>query len=688
VSARSGRIHLLPLSALALGRRFVPRESQGFCRPIRSTCGGERALLEEGLHPFLLPRSAEESRPQLELVLQALVDGRIEGVQERVLRGGESNRGFAGQFLRQLRCGLQQLGSRYDGVEEAGRERLGGAGRSTGQDPPPGGGRSDPSGKPARSAPSRHDPEVDLGLAECRVLARDDEIARQGDLATPSEADPVYRSDDGERQPFDRARGRLAEVAVDPSTRRVHCDHLPDVRPGRERLVGRTRENDDSNFGVSIRFGETSAEGLEDGPRQNIDRRVVEREDRGPTSALEAHEIGGLGCCHALGRPGRAIYGAGPASADGFRRPPVDHPRAASGPAGAARGGALTPSVVSGRFGTILIEGSTVLREARAPGDEIALAERMHLRREGRLTPEDESILSDPGRVTWTTRDRRLADRGVRWDPGAVGPVTDRPTGHSSAPFRDALLRDAERSLRESWDPSVHVQEAVRASADLDRVRNLLGERLGSWVTRDVPELDAGDHSRIVEAALDTQTPRELGPTDPNLRDARRQLGELYRAVESTRASLERAVNASVPARTPNLARLLGPELTARMLAQAGGLERLARLPASTVQVLGAEKAFFEHLRGRAPPPRHGLLFLHPAIQSARRADRGRLARALAGKVAIAARLDLVGAPVDETLERAFTRRREELKARSARGDKASPRKRSGPPLHRAAEDG
>jgi nucleolar protein 56 len=156
--------------------------------------------------------------------------------------------------------------------------------------------------------------------------------------------------------------------------------------------------------------------------------------------------------------------------------------------------------------------------------------------------------------------------------------------------------------------------------------------------------------------------------------------------MRATRDALEAAVAGSVPAHTPNLNDLLGPELSALMLAQAGGLNRLARLPASTVQVLGAERAFFEHLRGRAPPPRHGLLFLHPQIQSAPRADRGKLARSLAGKVAIAARKDQAGAPVTPDLKAAFERREADLRARRGPGRKKG-RGGSLLPLDRATGD-
>jgi len=186
---------------------------------------------------------------------------------------------------------------------------------------------------------------------------------------------------------------------------------------------------------------------------------------------------------------------------------------------------------------------------------------------------------------------------------------------------------------------------------------------------------------------LDGGPASPLAPADPTLVEARRKLAGLYREIQSTRKALDAAVEATVPERTPNLNALLGPDLTARLLAQARGLDRLARLPASTVQVLGAERAFFEHLRGRAPPPRHGLLFLHPAIQSASRLERGRLARTLAGKVSIAARLDRAGTALDPSLAEAFEKRKAALKARRSANRDPSRSRRSRPPLDGAARD-
>lgn len=335
----------------------------------------------------------------------------------------------------------------------------------------------------------------------------------------------------------------------------------------------------------------------------------------------------------------------------------------------------------------LLDEEGKVARAERAPDATDPLADRALARRAGELTPEEQAVLSGRAGEDWVTSDRRLAAHGLRYDPLAPAEPPPGTAPAFPAARRTALIQAAERGLEAAWDPSVHLEEAVRAAADLDRVRNLLGERLASWVGRDSPEVDPSDHARAVRTALESGGDTSLAPTDPSLRSARQTVAELYRAVESARSELERAVASATPARAANLTHLLGPDLTARLLAAAGGLDRLARLPSSTVQVLGAERAFFEHLRGRAPPPRHGLLFLHPSIQSAPRGQRGKLARALAGKAAIAARRDRMGSSVDASLRASYEARQQAIRSQREKPRPRGGRARSRPPLHRASLD-
>jgi len=337
-------------------------------------------------------------------------------------------------------------------------------------------------------------------------------------------------------------------------------------------------------------------------------------------------------------------------------------------------------------FGAFLVERDRVVEARPFRGEDID--DRMRRRHAGETVPEELELLERSRGVPVVTRDRRLsAQPGVTLGGQSSLAIDPTSYGIERSALRDISLRVAEDALRASWDPSIHVQEAVRSLADLDEVKNLLGERLVSWGSRDLadPELAGSEGADSMARSL-AEGARSDDPTftpeEPELVRARQSLAELYRSIEAVHASLESSVSEALPRRAPNVSALLGPLLAARMLAQAGGLDRLARLPASTIQVLGAEKAFFEHLRGRAPPPRHGLLFLHPSIQGAPRRQRGKLARALAGKVAIAARIDREGGTLRPELKKAY-------EARSSAVRTAGPGKarRSRPPLDGAAAD-
>lgn len=90
----------------------------------------------------------------------------------------------------------------------------------------------------------------------------------------------------------------------------------------------------------------------------------------------------------------------------------------------------------------------------------------------------------------------------------------------------------------------------------------------------------------------------------------------------------------------PNLTELLGETVGAKLLTQAGGLTNLSKLPASTIQILGAEKALFRALKTKSATPKYGHLYNSSFIGKAKTTDKGKVSRCLANKCALAARLD------------------------------------------------
>lgn len=103
---------------------------------------------------------------------------------------------------------------------------------------------------------------------------------------------------------------------------------------------------------------------------------------------------------------------------------------------------------------------------------------------------------------------------------------------------------------------------------------------------------------------------------------------------------LERLMFKFVKEVMPNTSYLIGEKLAAKLLEEAGSLEKLAKMPSSTIQVIGAEKALFMHLLGKGKSPKHGIIFLSDYIQRTPERKRGKVARILALKISKAAKLD------------------------------------------------
>jgi nucleolar protein 56 len=194
------------------------------------------------------------------------------------------------------------------------------------------------------------------------------------------------------------------------------------------------------------------------------------------------------------------------------------------------------------------------------------------------------------------------------------------------------------------------VIQTVSALNDLEKILNTMSERLREWYGLHYPELEVRDHEKFASEIVKygerknfEKTIRSMGMELKEedikiLQDYAKSLKELY----TLRKNIEKYLENIVPQEMPNLNSLLGSILTARILALAGSLEKLAKMPSSAIQLLGAEKSLFRFLKDKKVkrPPKFGLLFMHPDISSEKRELQGRVARLLSSKLTIAARAD------------------------------------------------
>ncbi|MFC4549625.1 NOP5/NOP56 family protein, partial [Halorussus sp. GCM10023401] len=237
----------------------------------------------------------------------------------------------------------------------------------------------------------------------------------------------------------------------------------------------------------------------------------------------------------------------------------------------------------------------------------------------------------DPAGGATRIREGR-ADASADWPERAVESGFADDEVDYYAKLHDAAVAAAREAAaeRERADDQQLVH-AVRAMDDLAAQANELAERVAEWAGSRYPDAGTG-----VEYARELAAREPESPVDDRLVSLARRTADLADESDAMRAFIER----ETPEVAPNLAALAGPTLAARLVSLAGGLEPLAKKPAGTVQVLGAEDALFAHLRGRAPSPKHGVIYVHEYVRGTRPEKRGSAARTLSGKLAIAARID------------------------------------------------
>lgn len=218
-------------------------------------------------------------------------------------------------------------------------------------------------------------------------------------------------------------------------------------------------------------------------------------------------------------------------------------------------------------------------------------------------------------------------------------------------------------------DRELMISRVVQLLGDLDRALNSFSSRLKEWYGIHFPELNrlVENHRAYADiiSALGDRTNFELGALI-NLGVSRGKAETIHReALDSMgahigiddvtqvmklashlsslyryRGDLEEYLSDITEEIAPNLTEVAGPVLAAKLIDKAGGLRKLAMMPSSTIQLLGAEKAMFRALKSGSKPPKHGFIFQHSAVRTSPRRKRGRLARTLAAKLAIAARVD------------------------------------------------
>jgi nucleolar protein 56 len=247
---------------------------------------------------------------------------------------------------------------------------------------------------------------------------------------------------------------------------------------------------------------------------------------------------------------------------------------------------------------------------------------------------------------------------------------------------REISVFKARRAIQEVQSKrGTTIPNAVQLLNEIDKTLNILSTKLREWYNIHFPELahvidrpqlyseivktfgdrdniqenelillNTGSKDKIILKAAQESMGVPLHPDDSHqLITLATHIGNIY----GYRQGLEKHISTMVAEIAPNLSEVAGPLLAARLIEKGGGLRKLAMQPSSTIQLLGAEKALFRSKKTGSKPPKHGLIFQHPFVHSQPRKLRGRYARALSSKLALAARADaFTGNRIGEELRR------------------------------------
>ncbi|QSZ37524.1 hypothetical protein DSL72_008622 [Monilinia vaccinii-corymbosi] len=212
------------------------------------------------------------------------------------------------------------------------------------------------------------------------------------------------------------------------------------------------------------------------------------------------------------------------------------------------------------------------------------------------------------------------------------------------------------------------IVQAISLLDDLDKELNTYAMRVKEWYGWHFPEMgkivnDNLAYARIIlkvgmrvntsstdlsdilpeeiEAAIKAAAEVSMGTeiTEEDL-DNIKLLAEQVVGFTEYRQQLSSYLSARMQAIAPNLTELVGELVGARLIAHAGSLMNLAKSPASTIQILGAEKALFRALKTKHDTPKYGLIYHASLVGQATGKNKGKIARMLAAKAAIGIRMD------------------------------------------------
>ncbi|MFW6026158.1 MAG: hypothetical protein ACOCRX_07430 [Candidatus Woesearchaeota archaeon] len=215
--------------------------------------------------------------------------------------------------------------------------------------------------------------------------------------------------------------------------------------------------------------------------------------------------------------------------------------------------------------------------------------------------------------------------------------------------LRKRLLSLMKYKISNSWSNDELIKLTVRTVGELEKSFNIIFSQLREYYSLYLPEIKSvHDKEKYIDLTLkdkedvlkqlgkDESMGAKLSDEDVNqMKSLSESAKVLLEEIDKKEKYLEKIMFENYPRFTE----LAGSKVGAQLLKRAGSGLDLAKLPSSSVQIYGAEDALFKHIKYGSKPPKHGIIYNHPKVSSAKK--KGRAARKLANKLTIAIRIDV-----------------------------------------------
>jgi len=263
-------------------------------------------------------------------------------------------------------------------------------------------------------------------------------------------------------------------------------------------------------------------------------------------------------------------------------------------------------------FGTFLCNKTGVKEKILFPKNEKEISKRLIKIKDNQILTEEKKLSKGLDLIVNEKRLSKIGDYSPSDSFFKKIDIKPKDYNFSEDLLQKASLIASQKQTDEKLEsPDLQIIQMINTLDDLIHTSNLLLERLDCWY--------------------------EINPSKEKMKPLENSLQTVKKEI----TALENQIEKDMKEIAPNISAIAGPLIGARLIKHANGIDKLALLPASTIQILGAEKALFRFKKEGGRPPKHGVIFQHSLINKSPKAQRGKIARVMATKISTASKADV-----------------------------------------------